>query len=267
MSDRRALLAFFGVAFAITWGFAAIFWITQSDEANPSPPIIHGLSYLAVWGPSLAGLSMAWRLEGREGARRLLARLWRTPSSRLWLLVALAIPIAIEAAGALAATLFAEGYAISRVGPESWARAGLFLAFTVSSGPLGEEFGWRGFALPRMADAMGPKTAALCLAAVWALWHLPAFVVPGLQDLIFPKGVTFLELAAILMGGGVVSAWLTFRSGGALGPAVLFHLGLLCVLMIVKQNPPEVLIWTGAGLHLAAGLALLAFSPDLGRRR
>lgn len=41
---------------------------------------------------------------------------------------------------------------------------------------LGEELGWRGFALPRLLQHMGPIRASLTLGALWALWHLPYFL-------------------------------------------------------------------------------------------
>src|SRR3546814_13856860 len=42
-------------------------------------------------------------------------------------------------------------------------------------GALGEELGWRGFALPRLLALMYARRASLLLGLVWAVWHLPAF--------------------------------------------------------------------------------------------
>jgi hypothetical protein len=44
---------------------------------------------------------------------------------------------------------------------------------------LGEELGWRGYALPRLLEFMGPRSAALALALVWGVWHAPMFLVAG----------------------------------------------------------------------------------------
>jgi membrane protease YdiL (CAAX protease family) len=50
---------------------------------------------------------------------------------------------------------------------------------TLLGGPLGEEFGWRGYALPRLEKRFGPVSGTLLLAGCWACWHLPLFFKPG----------------------------------------------------------------------------------------
>ena len=50
---------------------------------------------------------------------------------------------------------------------------------TLIGGPLGEEPGWRGYALPRLESALGPVRGSLVLALLWAGWHLPMFFYPG----------------------------------------------------------------------------------------
>lgn len=47
------------------------------------------------------------------------------------------------------------------------------------AGPLGEEPGWRGFALPRLESSLGPVAGSMVLAVLWAVWHIPLFFYPG----------------------------------------------------------------------------------------
>ena len=50
---------------------------------------------------------------------------------------------------------------------------------TFLGGPINEEPGWRGFALPRLQARFGPFFASAILAPLWAIWHLPMFLIPG----------------------------------------------------------------------------------------
>lgn len=52
-----------------------------------------------------------------------------------------------------------------------------FVIVLLAGGPLGEELGWRGLALPVLRDQLGLLTAALVIGIIWAVWHLPFFAV------------------------------------------------------------------------------------------
>lgn len=62
-----------------------------------------------------------------------------------------------------------------------------FLYQTFLHGGL-EEFGWRGFALPRLQNKYNPLIASIIIGFFWAAWHLPLFFQPGspYYDWLFP---------------------------------------------------------------------------------
>jgi len=116
---------------------------------------------------------------GREGVRRLLRRivLWRV-GFRWYLVVLLGIPAVV-----VLSTLFLPGALASF--KASAVPSTLFLyvvagpVFLFAGGPVFEEIGWRGFALPRLQRLYGPLIGSLVLGVLWALWHLPLFLIPS----------------------------------------------------------------------------------------
>ena len=55
----------------------------------------------------------------------------------------------------------------------------LVLLLSLISGPLNEEFGWRGYALDRLLVRFGFLKGSLILGFIWAIWHLPWYFTPG----------------------------------------------------------------------------------------
>jgi hypothetical protein len=83
----------------------------------------------------------------------------------------------------------------------------------------GEEIGWRGFALPRLADRFGLRIASLVLGVIWAIWHLPQFYIAGADT----YHQSFPVWAAQVVAMSVAFAWLYAKSGGSLLLVMLMH--------------------------------------------
>ncbi len=99
-----------------------------------------------------------------------------------------------------------------------------FVLVLILGGPLLEEPGWRGFALPRMQRLMGPLAASVVLGVLWGLWHLPQFLVPswaassGGGGL---RGIVLFTLTAIMFT--VVMTWVFNNTRTSLLLAILLH--------------------------------------------
>jgi membrane protease YdiL (CAAX protease family) len=99
---------------------------------------------------------------------------------------------------------------------------------------LGEEVGWRGFALPRLQASRSALRASLLLAIGWAGWHLPLFAFsPGMASM-GPAGA--LGWFASLCVGSILLTWLFNSSGGSIGVVALFH-GALDIFMMSPVAP------------------------------
>ena len=142
---------------------------------------------------------------------------WRI--SPRWYAIVLALPLSIVPIALLVNTNVFGGAALD------WSKAppplmvvvffALFM-FVPFTAPLGEEIGWRGFALPRLLTQRSALTASLILAAIWAPWHLPTiFADPDARPLV-PFLLAFPSLS-------ILFTWVFLHTRGSLFVAVLFH--------------------------------------------
>jgi membrane protease YdiL (CAAX protease family) len=94
----------------------------------------------------------------------------------------------------------------------------------VLGSPIGEEPGWRGFALPRLEQRHGALKGSLLLAPLWTLWHLPLFfTVWGAAYQTVGVLLGLLLFLLIVMSYTLVMTWLFNNTGGSLFLAILFH--------------------------------------------
>jgi len=164
------MIVFFAVAFGVPWLGWTIRWLLNID---PSTLLARVLFYTGDFC-SIGGLVAAFVLSGRAGLKDMWRRftLWRVPA--VWWLCALFLPAVWTFLGIL-------GLGISRGGIGTFEPGGLVQALTpgvliaLTTGPLGEEFGWRGFLLPQFLKRFTPLLAALLVGVLWAIWHFPLY--------------------------------------------------------------------------------------------
>jgi membrane protease YdiL (CAAX protease family) len=216
----KTLFSFLGLTFGLSWVPMALFMLFPDQlvplfgEISTSNPFF----LLAVYAPSLSGIFLVWRYYGPKGIAGLFRRLliWRAPT-QWWLFLLLGIPVIVYTAAAVRGTIrdpfpFAPWYLV-------------FPAFIQSLllGPVGEEFGWRGLALPLLQRRFSPFWASLILGIVWAIWHAPAFLMSGTVQSAWSFGPFFVGLIAIT----VILTPLFNASRGSLAIAILYHLHMM----------------------------------------
>ncbi|SHN83914.1 CAAX protease self-immunity [Geodermatophilus obscurus] len=200
---QHRLTSFFVLAYLVSW----LPWAFDAAGLSLGTPFFPG-------GPLVAALVVIAFADGRRGFRELGARLVRWRVGWIWYAVALGLPVLLVlTTGVLMWVLGAPAPDLSAI---VWADVALVLAFRMvnpADSALGEEPGFRGYALPHLQDRLSPLAAAGVLGVLTAGWHIPLVALGNLGWIGLPSTV----LIAFLY------VWLFNRTGGSLLMTMLFH--------------------------------------------
>ena len=180
----------------------------------PTLPIL----LLASWMSNVVGIAVTAKAGRRSALRELFGRAVRWRFGIGWYAVALLLPAT--------AVLIAVGIgAILRIdAPPAITDTNVLIplfVFNVLAGPLGEELGWRGTALPRLLARWSALISSLILGILWWTFHTPGFVL-GL----FSPGFTPLGALAGAIALTVLITWMFTNTGGSLIPGAFMHLSI-----------------------------------------
>jgi len=243
---------FFAFSFAITWGIGAVFILFPRQMAalcgtDTLPPTVF---FAAVSAPSIVAFLLTWLDRGWTGLWKWFKSCLHFRVGLLWYaVVLLGIPLMDFLATILAA--FFEHHSIQFT-VHGWLLAlSTFPTFWMSDpGPLGEEFGWRGFALPRMLQRMNPLVASLALGLIWGVWHLPAFFISGTAQ----SGMSIWSLILGTVSYSALMTWLYQKTkGSVLVSGILVH--------FMENATQSHVRWTAIVVSVVA--AILAISTQM----
>jgi membrane protease YdiL (CAAX protease family) len=167
---------------------------------------------LAVFTPTLSATLLTALNSGRPGLRKLFLEQTRRRFSRRWLLITLFLfPLLASLAVLIHSTFGGPDLALRTTAllPD------LLVILLIS---VGEEYGWRGFALPRLQQRWSALTASLILGLIWGLWHYPASLIGTGVPLEMPFAV-FLVWVIL---GTILFTWV-YNNTGSMLIAILMH--------------------------------------------
>jgi membrane protease YdiL (CAAX protease family) len=218
---RRPLVAYFVITYAISWAIAVP--LAARALGLLTLPIPFALHYLMPFGPMLAAIIVTRVTEGTDGLRELYDRMIRGQVGARWILFAILAPLLVFAVGALLAPLLgAAPVGLRDLGVINfmpYLGIGAWFLWFVTFG-IGEETGWRGFALPRLQTNRSALAATLVLSIPWAIWHVPSLLYLGnLRSL----GIMLPGFFIGLVLGGIVYTWLFNSTGGSVLVVALLH--------------------------------------------
>jgi uncharacterized protein len=262
-------LKYIVIAFAFTWTF----WLLATLEARglisslPVPAL-----FLGAFGPMVAAVVLTAQEGGRAGLRSLLSRVVHWRVAPFWYGVALLGPIVLTL-GAMALHVLLGGQPpdlLAMVGALPTVLA-LSVYMFIQVG-IGEEIGWRGYALPKLQTGYSALVSSVILGVLWALWHLPLFFNPATSY----SNTPFWVFLVFLLPFPIVYTWIFNSTGGSVLMAMILHAVTNASIGPLWRATPEyqtalsntnVYLLQAALLWVAAiGLVLVYGASNLSRR-
>jgi membrane protease YdiL (CAAX protease family) len=219
--QARHTILFFILAFLISWAAWAPL-VIFSDRAEQ----LDFLLMVGAYGPFLAAVLTSLVYGGWRGLWRWLKTIfrWRLPVK--WYLVAIFINFLFVAAHLGLYLLLGGKIAIATDLDRPWyAYLIMFPVVVLISWPfgsgLGEETGWRGFALSGLLQRFSPLTASVILAVLWGLWHIPPLFFMSSWDGSAQSFLLFIYVIPL----SILMTWVYCGSRGSALTSMLMHTG------------------------------------------
>jgi uncharacterized protein len=213
MVRRHPVISFVILTYAITWTLWAPLVIFRGQLPGP---LAFVLIVLGSNVPSVLGVLFVALLRGRSGVRALLGRLLRARVGLRWYLAAVALAVPALCAVWVSTLLGVPAPVVVATIPA------VIVSFLFSIFPgsaVGEELGWRGFALPRLQARHSALAASLIVGAAWGIYHFPLFLVGSPTR---PLAL-FLPFAIGSVIMSIFYTWMYNGTGGSLLIVVLLH--------------------------------------------
>jgi len=233
-SKLCSLVVFFALAFGLSWAVWVPAALASYDLIAFQMNATLG-SLLGAFGPCFAAVITTAIYDGRAGFSMLFKRLLTWRVGLQWYLFVLFWPavlslmktgIAVALGSAMpdfSQPLLVRSYPLPpellNTVPFVVFLPFVFLQQMLVGSAMGEEPGWRGYALPRMQARTSSLGASLLLGFLWSVWHLPFWLTKG-----NPAQETFLGWSALgLVATTVLFTWVYNHTRGSLLLALLFH--------------------------------------------
>jgi len=245
---RHEVVLFFIFTIIFTW----LLWFPAFLIQNQGIPM--KLSYnlfitVGTFVPSVAGFFFTYIFHGKAKVYSLFKSLLNVRISAKWLLF---IFLVLPAVAVLSCLFFylSEG-TLPRMQFPPWFIPVAFVYIFIFMGPLGEEAGWRGFALKKMLGNLSPLQAAVLLGMIWSFWHLPLFFIKGTTQNALTSFGSILAILGYFLYTVMISVLITLlyiMSSGSVFGSMLLHtvgnLSLGVVPLIFSKNGAVIVLLT-----------------------
>lgn len=216
---KKVLLKYLIITFILTWCVWGILILSTKGIISNTIHSRHTFLYIIVGGsaPSFVAFLYTGLTNGLRGIKDLFKKILIWKVNPLWyLFVLLYIPV-IYYLPVVFCQLLGEQYIITQRF-EFQKLITLFIG-QLYVGPINEEFGWRGFVLPRLQDHHHPMVSSILLGGIHAIWHIPLYFITGIYQFKTP----FLLYLLTVISFSIIYTWLYNGTGGSLIFVCLLH--------------------------------------------
>ena len=173
---KKKIQYYFIISHGLPFLMTAIFMILEGS-VFVNQPFFNQVIYIAFSSPLIAAVFIIWLYYSKKEKKNYWISIFdfsRIPWKML--LFILLFPVSIRFFAALITGQLLMADFQFNLSPQMNIMYAITLLFF---GPVPEELGWRGVALPLLQDRFGFRKAAIFLGLMWAVWHLPLFFFRG----------------------------------------------------------------------------------------
>ncbi|HRQ42659.1 MAG TPA: CPBP family intramembrane metalloprotease [Chloroflexota bacterium] len=221
---------------------------------------------LFIYSPFLVGVLVTAIVDGRNGLKTFFSRIVRWRVGLKWYAVALLTPVVLYLVAA-GLNVLSGATIVTNIQWPAWSgfiAEILIISFFMIA--LGEEPGFRGFALPRLLVNRPAIAAGLILGVLHAIWHVPTFLGGNV--------ITILSTILIIIGGAVLNTWLFNHTNGSVFMAMLLHVSIdtvsgdrgLLKLLFSGTDLERQVVWLALAYVGMAILLVVLTGKELGRQ-
>ena len=258
---KKRLIIYLGLSFGMAWLIFFIFIFTGHTWTGSSPEMLSLVS-LGMLAPAIAHVitrkitNEGFRLIGEKSMMLgidLKGKKW------IFFLLAMFLPVVYSTLGDVIVWLFCpEAFGEAEVSsfvviiyPLISIVSGVVLSFAA----FGEEFGWRGYMMPKLIELVGMPKALIIGGIIWGLWHAPLTCVGhnfGMDYPGFPYvGIIVMCLFCTVLG--TILMYVTVKTN-SVWPAAFMH-------AVNNSSPSAMLLFTRQDVEVPMWINTLSNIP------
>ncbi len=254
---KHHLITYFVLTYLITFSFGfGLIWFSPGSHLEPWSLVW----FFEVFGPTFSAVIVSGIIGGKPKITKLLSGLLRWRINIKWYFAAAFLFLAPLAITQIYRLL---GNPVEGTGADlTLGKAARIIIFTLFSGPVAEELGWRGFALPRLQEKHNALVSSLILGVIWTCWHIPLFFITGASQMSIPFPIYLVMVVTVT----IYLTWLYNNTQGSMIITIIAHFfyNLTCFLTGVLHPMPPMKFYMSAGplLGILVVLIVLVFRPE-----